>query len=288
MRILITLSLITLTAVATQARDCNVTYAKSDSLKVVNLLNAARKQPASTNLVLHFARKFKGLPYVAHTLEANKREQLIVNLCQLDCTTLVETVVALCLCMKQHRYTFDAYCDNLRRIRYRQGTTPAYETRLHYFTDWVQDNTTMGICTEIQSPTPPFTARQTISLNFMSTHPDKYAALKASPTLVRAIAATERQLTGITVLYIPEDSLNNANDKLLRNTIHDGDIIATTTTIRGLDVQHLGFAVWKPNGLHMLNTSSLRHKVVEDTTLLHDYLKRQKTMTGIRIIRLNL
>lgn len=280
---LFTLCLMAVTTTAA-ARSYGVTYQKSDSLKVVHLLKNASQQPDGTNLVLYFARCFKGTPYVAHTLEINKTERLVVNLRQLDCTTLVENVAALCLCIRQNKLTFNAFCDNLKAIRYRGGANPSYEGRLHYFTDWIQDNTRMGFCREMQSPTPPFSVVQTISVNFMSTHPDKYAMLKANPSLVPLIAETERNINGQTFRYIPEDSI--ANTRLLRNAIHDGDIIATTTTLKGLDIQHLGFAVWKKDGLHMLNASSLHHKVVEEPMLLRTYLRKQKSMTGVRIIRL--
>ena len=118
----------------------------------------------------------------------------------------------------------------------------------------------------------------------MSTYPEKYTMLKANPQFVSLIAETERNLNKHSYKYIPEERIENTT--LLRRTIHDGDIIATTTTLKGLDIQHLGFAVWKKDGLHMLNASSLHHKVVEEPATLYSYLKKQKSMTGVRIVRL--
>ena len=103
----------------------DIQYEKSDSIKVVSLLNSARRQPEGTNIVIYFARQLKGVPYVAHTLEVNKDEQLIINLRQLDCTTYVENVTALTLCVKQKTYTFESFCANLRKIRYRGGCRSA-------------------------------------------------------------------------------------------------------------------------------------------------------------------
>ena len=82
-------------------------YRESDSVKVATLLDEARQQPADTNWMLYFARRLTGIPYVAKTLEVNNEEQLIVNLRQLDCTTYVETVTALSLCMIRTHYTFE-------------------------------------------------------------------------------------------------------------------------------------------------------------------------------------
>jgi hypothetical protein len=74
---------------------------------------------------------------------------------------------------------------------------------------------------------------------------------------------------------------------MLRQTIHDGDIIAITCNKKGLDIAHLGFAVWKKNGLHLLNASQLRKKVVEEPMTLYRYLQKHPSHTGIRIIRIN-
>lgn len=263
-----------------------VDYKPSDSIRVIKLLNDAKKQPESTNYIIYFARKLKGIPYVAHTLEINKKEKLVINLRQLDCTTYVENVVALSMCMNEKKYTFKSFCDNLKKIRYRDESQPHYTQRLHYFTDWIENNTKKGICKEIQSPAPPFTNTQRINVFYMSENPSKYKMLKENPKFIPTIRKTEQNINQKTYRYIPKTEVKNTNT--VRKTIQDGDIIATTTSLKGLDIQHIGFAIWHKDGLHMLNASSLHHKVVEEPMTLYNYLQKQKTMTGIRIIRLNM
>lgn len=262
----------------------DIQYEKEDSLKVVSLLSEAVRMPSGTNYTVFFARKLIGLPYVAHTLEVNDTEKLVVNLRQLDCTTYVENVVALTLCMKNRNYTFDSFCANLQKIRYRNGDAPYYTKRLHYFTDWIEDNTRKGICKEIQSPNPPFSAVQKMNVYYMTTYPEKYKMLKSHRDYIPAIAAAEKQLNSKSYMYIPKNIITNTS--LLRSVIKNGDIIALTTTLKGLDIQHIGFAVWHEDGLHLLNASSLRHKVVEEQMTLYSYLQRQRTMTGVRIVRI--
>jgi hypothetical protein len=262
-----------------------VQYTKADSLKVVGLLESASELSGRANVTVFFARKLLGLPYVAHTLEVNRRERLVVNLRQLDCTTYVENVVALTMCVRQKAYTFNAFCDNLRTIRYRGGSIPHYVKRLHYFTDWIEDNTAKGLCREVQAPVPPFTAVQDINVYYMSTYPEKYKMLKDNPEYVPQIAETEKALNKKSFRYVPKSAVKNTT--LLRSTIKDGDILALTTTLKGLDIQHVGFAVWHDDGLHLLNASSLRRKVVEEPLTLYSYLQRQRTMTGVRVVRLS-
>ena len=83
--------------------------ADTDSLNVTGWLAEARLMPSSTCYPVFFARKFLGVPYVAHTLEVNDKERLVINTRQLDCTTLVENVVALTLCVRNNKYSYQDY-----------------------------------------------------------------------------------------------------------------------------------------------------------------------------------
>jgi len=262
------------------AASAQVTYTRADSLTICKLLKEA-PQKAST---LWFARQFHGIPYVAHTLEVNDQEQLVINARELDCTTLVETVTALTLCVQQEKRKWTDYLQMLRTLRYRQGVLDGYTSRLHYFTDWIIDKQQMGLVSEIQQPNPPFTAVQHIKVGFMSQHPEYYKALKASPSLVKEISQQEQTLTGKTFRFIPKQEVKNT--KLMRKTIKDGDILAITCNKKGLEIAHLGFAVWQKDGLHLLNASQLHHKVVTEPMTLRQYLGKHKTHTGIRVIRI--
>ena len=255
------------------------TYQKADSVKICQLLSQANRETS----VLWLARQFLGVPYVAHTLEINDDERLVVNTRQLDCTTFVETVTALKLCAQADKHGFTDYLNALRQLRYRQGKMAGYTSRLHYFTDWIRDKAEMQLVTDVQQPNPPFSAVQAVQADYMSTHPNAYKALKANAALVPEIRAQEQSLTGMKVRYIPKRAVRN--NALLRRVVKDGDILAITCNKKGLDIAHLGFAVWRKDGLHLLNASMLHKKVVEESMTLYQYLQRHKTHTGIRVVR---
>ena len=258
-----------------------VTYQKADSVTVCSLLAKANTKTST----LWFARQFLGVPYVAHTLELNDKEQLVVNTRELDCTTLVETVTALTLCAQQGKKTWNDYLTTLKTLRYRQGQLDGYTSRLHYFSDWIRDKQSMKIIKEIQSPNPPFTAVQRVNVNYMSTHPTAYKALKAQPELVPVIRQQEQSLNTVKARYIPKSALRRST-KALRQAVHDGDIIAITCNKKGLDIAHLGFAVWKKDGLHLLNASMIHKKVVEEPMTFYQYLQKHPSHTGIRVLRI--
>lgn len=255
-------------------------YTPQDSARAVQLL---AKKPVG-NDVLYYARQFKGVPYVASTLEVADPEQLVVNLRQLDCTTLVETAFALALTRREGRNTFEAYCRNLMRLRYHGGVMNGYLSRLHYFTWWMHDNTDKGIIAEVRD-TQHFTAPIVVDNHYMSRHPDKYKWLKAHPEWVDSIRLMERRYNGPDGTFLPASRTNLTQQRL--KCIHDGDLIAIVTRKDGIDYSHLGFAVWGKDGrLHLLNASSLHHKVVEEPKTLYQYLKEHPSSIGIRLFRL--
>lgn len=288
----IILFLITCTFVLqTKAQSTVPQYTPEDSIRVMNLLQSAEKDAAKdstagqTMLRIGRAIEKMNIPYVAHTLEPNDQERLIINLRELDCTTFVESAMALTLCVRSGRTTFDDYCRILQKIRYWQGRAPQYIRRLHYFTSWIEDNTTMDLVRELQTPNPPFTAVQTVQAHYMTQHVDKYRMLTVNPQDVPMIREMEKRIEGKKYRYIPKQQLYN--NRLLRKTIHDGDIIVIITNIKGLDTQHIGIAAWHADGLHLLNASSIHHRVIEEPMTLRQYLYKHPTMPGIRIVRVN-
>lgn len=257
---------------------------ESDSIKICKLLEESKRYSQADDVVSYFAKKFVGIPYVANTLEVNDEEQLVVNLRQMDCTTYVETVVSLALCVQNGQFTYQDYINALRNLRYRNGVIDGYGSRLHYFSDWIDNNENMGFVKEVQSPNPPFSAIQVLNLDFMSKHPHSYKALRISPYLVEEIRETEINLNGKKMNYIPKSSL--ANTSLLRKVIRNGDILAIVTNVKGLDIAHLGIALWRKDGLHMLHASSKQGRVLEDNNNLRTYLNGNKSFLGIRVLRL--
>ncbi|WP_308270932.1 N-acetylmuramoyl-L-alanine amidase-like domain-containing protein [Prevotella sp.] len=266
-----------------QHNDFAIVSNSEDQKRIETILSKyAKHDTSASSLIIALAREFKGVPYVAKTLENDSIENLVVNTRQLDCTTYVENVLALYLCIKKQKLSFTDYCSYLRQIRYVGGKV-SYPTRQHYFTEWIDENTKDGFVEELQSPNPPFTATQHLRINFMSKHTSLYPMLKNNPELVKPIAQMESRLSGNTYRFIPKASI--ANTKLFRSTIHNGDIIAITTSKAGLDTSHIGIAIWHKDGLHMLNASQIHKKVVEEPMTLYQYMQKHPSQTGIRIVR---
>lgn len=255
---------------------------KADSLRIDSLLNVSLEKSYKTNCerLLFFAKSFIGTPYKGGTLDAGENETLIVCTDSLDCTTYVETVLALYLSSFKDNPGYDDFSESLRYIRYRGGVIDGYASRLHYFSDWASDNEKKGILREVTQEGEHDV--RICSLNYMTTHSNLYRQLKDNDSLVLEISKVEKSWIDYKMPYIPKNVLNSSKDD---SPVEDGDILALTTNVSGLDVLHLGFSLWIDGRLHLLHASSLHGKVIIDTSTIFDYLKNRNKHTGIRVLR---
>lgn len=232
-----------------------------------------------------------GTPYVASTLEPDTLpadpetfiEPLIVNLDSVDCTTFVEYVTAARLAGQKEIVATDSlFLAKLQAIRYRHGKRGNYATRKHYFFEWISDAEQQGLLTDV---TPRLQGSEPFkkAINFMSHHPQSYPQLAKSPALVEEIEKVENLLSAQQVSYIPKAKIHEAYTQLQHL-----DIVTFLTSIAGLDVQHVGF-VWRPDPAktpRLLHASSAKKQVIIDERTIEQYAMSQKTIIGIRVVRL--
>lgn len=275
-----------LCGISAKAASLPVQYTASDSLTVERLLETGRTERGDENRMIYYGKKFLDVPYAAHTLEVGDEEKLVVNLSQMDCTTFVEYVAALSMCDMKGQGSFRDFCDNLTRIRYRNGVIDGYASRLHYFTWWGEDNEKMNIVEEIVSDEAPFTAVQTVQIDYMSSHPSLYKRLRNDTGLIPLIKEYERATNGKQYRYIPKSRLGGTREQLA--SVCSGDIVSIITSKKGLDTSHVGIVVWQDGRLHLMHASSLKKKVVLDSETFYNYSKKQASQLGIRVYRMKL
>lgn len=253
-----------------------------DSLFVDSIIDSASRIDfkSDADKVMFFARSMIGIPYRGGTLDVNENESLVVRTDSVDCTTYVETILAMYLASKAEDDEYSDFKKALTRIRYRDGVIKGYSSRLHYFSDWVTDNEKKGILYEVTSRSNH--SQRHFSINYMTKHSGLYRRLKEDSLSVNEMLCVEEKWKNYDMSYIPKELLKEHHNNI---DICNGDILALTTNIDGLDVLHLGFAVWVDGNIHLLHASSLYGRVVLDPMSLYEYLKDRKKHTGIRVIR---
>ena len=228
-------------------------------------------------VMVAIGQSFLDAPYKANTLDAPGNERLVVDLREFDCVTFVESTLALARCVKLRTTTFDDFRKQLQLIRYRGGNINGYPSRLHYFSDWIDDNVKKGIVKDVAQRLGGAPLHKTI--NFMTTHRSSYRHLSDEDTF-RDIKATEAELSLRQQYYLPKRNIQQVRDEIL-----DGDIIGITTSIDGLDITHTGMACRFRGYLRFLHAPLSAGTIQITKRTIVDYLAIQEKSTGIMIAR---
>ena len=235
-----------------------------------------------SDCILDVARRYLGVPYVAGVLEEAGEELLVIDEQRLDCTTFVELSVAHWMTEHSDTLSFER-C--VQMLRYRDGVVDGYLSRLHYFSDWVAENSRRDIWYELLPEDDSSIWRcDTLALSYMSSHPQSYPYLREKPWAIDSMRTIEQRYSYRPIYYIGKEWLGMSPEDL---PIRDGDILALVTDIEGLDVTHLGFACWRGRNLHMMHASMTHGRVVIDERTLYDYLKERNNCLGVRVVRLD-
>ena len=251
---------------------------KKDSVIFYNLANQFKDKKLSVNeYIVSICEYFSGTPYIASTLETDGYEKLVVNLHEMDCTTFVEYVTALSLCFSENLFDFDDFAKALLKIRYYDGKIDGYPSRLHYFSGWLQNNSKKGIVEIISDSIGNKVFDNKV--NFMTSNPHLYRQL-SDTVLIRQLEITEKEVSSHEMRYITKDNIPQ-----LENSIKDGDIIAFASSIKGLDVSHVGFAVNRAGKIYFMHASSGNKQVEITSVPLDEYLRKLSSVTGILVGR---
>lgn len=257
----------------------------NDTTRITEILTTVLRNDPGTpgERVEAIGRLFLDVPYVAHTLEVDSGmpEVITVNIDELDCTTFVETVAALAKTVGEGRSSWRDFVYNLENLRYRGGEMNGYASRLHYNSDWVVDNSYRG---NLKDATPLFPrfSYATKSINFMTANRDRYTALADSAQYERILNIEN----GYRNHRYPFVKTIDLGSKATKAAFKPGDIVALTSNLKNLDVTHLGIIVINNGEPYLMHASSSIGKVTITEVPLAEFMRRNRNLTGLRVLRL--
>lgn len=216
-------------------------------------------------------------PYVGGTLDGTGREVCTVDMLRLDCVTLFEVSLNMARIMQLGKDSLEDLIEAVTYTRYRDGILSDYTSRLHYTSEWIDNNIKKGVVVDVTSQLGgiPFV----LQLGFMSQNPKYYPALVAEPRYVEVMRSIEQRVNTTSRTIIPRQSIANIESQL-----QDGDIIAIATSKKGLDYSHTGMIVRDGDRARFLHASSTKKKVILDGPI-SEYVGRLESNLGITVLR---
>jgi hypothetical protein len=244
---------------------------------------------------------FVGSPYVPGGLELPGPERLVVNLSTFDCVTFVEHMLVLARLVVDPAFTpsrdqagdggrgeggaavaDDRFRERYRRelaaFRYRHGHADGYESRLHYFTEWMDRGIEGGRLEEVTAQLGGIPDPRPI--HFMTSNPEAYRQLREGPELLPFFREKEARLSGRTRLFVPQGRIAE-----VEAGVRNGDVIAAVSTVEGLDIAHTGLAIWHDGRLHLLHAPLVGDSVEISARPLAERIQGIRGQSGIRVVR---
>ncbi|NND71349.1 MAG: DUF1460 domain-containing protein [Rhodothermales bacterium] len=274
-----------LTSCAGQANDTDKQVAtsvvvKSDTVDAyVQLISSAASVLDSDQFgdaVLQAGLSLENRPYLAGLLDESDSEDLVIRLDGFDCVLLVETALASARAAARGDKSVSGFSHEIETLRYRNGDRRGYGSRLHYFTDWINDNSNRGIVEDITQRLGGVAYEHT--LNFMSANRALYPKISDNDSLLAEIVGLEQKLKAVDFFYIPQANIVDAYPG-----IRSGDVIAITTSVPGLDISHTGIAYVEDGAVGFLHASTSRGVTVAPD--LSTYVNNNAKQTGIMVAR---
>jgi hypothetical protein len=137
-------------------------------------------------------------------------------------------------------------------VRYQSGKI-AFESRNHFFTDWVKFNADL-----VADVTEQIGGENTIKIKkILNLKEDRTYFLDGIPLVQREIK------------YIPSGAIDDS----ITNKLKTGDYIGIYSEKQGLDVSHVGIIIKTGDNIYLRHASSIKKKVLDED--FREYMMRK-------------
>lgn len=251
--------------------------------RILQLLRKYNKQYFCYTDFIHWVfHDFEGVRYGSGGAGC-PADKTLINVTEMNCVTFVENVLAMTMTLQylgenQILYIsdedlFQIFVKHLNFIRYyTDQPTNYWEDRIHYHTDQLRKLAYYGYLFDLgRINGVPYNKE----INYLSRNRSKFPGFR----LWNQIQKIEKELTAYPKYYYPLDMLH-----CYEEIAKDGDIVALTTDIEGLEVSHTGFITVKDGVLYFTHASLKKRKVVVEEPF-RTYLSTRTSITGIMAFR---
>lgn len=225
----------------TASSDSHSTIQARDVQLIRQLIADMRQMKSIGERMKYISGRLLGLPYIANPLigSPGAPEELVTRMDAFDCTTYLQTVLALGLAKSANEFVA-----RLREIRYVDGDVN-YHKRLHYTTDWAQSQVRRGLLTDLTLGEDIIAREKTLSF------------------------LREIEPRRVTMRYYLKPALAYVSRWLI-----DGDLVYFVSSRRDLDIFHVGLIFRNSSQLVIRHARHKRERVLEQP--LEEFFRRSQ------------
>ncbi len=266
------------TSIYAKEPDADTNSKINQKLKLISQFIDQQEPPPSFQEVFVFTVKsFLGTPYEGYGHDPIQTESLEVNVDKVGCVSLMELSLALARVAYCGQHSHNAVYSEIQRMRYRQGEVKGFTSRLHYFSEWLDQAEYQGVVYDLTMSLGGIELQR--DFNFMTSRPYLYPPLSIDSNRIH-LRRIEQELSKRSYPFMPKENVEK-----IENELKNGDLVAIVTDKPGIIISHVAMVTYVNNIPHLTHASSTLKQVVTSKNTISQYLNNQEKRQGIRITR---
>ncbi len=263
-----------------KAHGADATTERNISIKLQQIHKYIAKQavsPSFEEIFLHTVKSFKGTPYEGYGHDPIGPERLIVKTDQLGCVSLIELSLAIARVAYCGDNSPKTVLEEIQKMRYRGGQIMGFPSRLHYFSEWLDQ----AIDNHILADRTMDLGGRTMSkeFNWVTAHKNLYPPVTIKENRL-ALREVEKNLSQKRFPVIPQNEI-----AAIEPLLNEGDLIAIITEKQGIIVSHVGMVTLLGQKRHIFHASSHLKRVGISSYTISNYVHSKNERIGIRVSR---
>lgn len=233
-------------------------HCAQDSMKVVGLLEAAKKGKSFGEKIVGAATFLEGIPR-GKAADNDSIGTLMIRLDSINKRELVYLSLAAAKTASSSTPSLREFEKNLEDISRRKGKDEGFASQFLYGSDWIVDNVYRGNLKEMTEYLENGNNR-TKTLDYVSRHPEEFPALADSLTAEK-VRIVEFGYRSHRIPHLKKQSIGNKNVKEL---MQNGDIIILNSLDTDTDIYDIGIVTMKNGEPFLIHISRENDNVTID------------------------
>lgn len=255
---------------------------EQDTIKVREILTELRSQEGE-DVGMRIARAAEALEGKGKDKDIynDSTASLTLNMNGFTAMSFVNNALALGKVSMSPTGGWRSFGTELTNLACRQGNDKGFPSIMWHVSDWAGDNIYRGNLKEL-TENYDGARSMTISLDYLTTHRDDFAALKNKDNYEN-VRMWEMGFRSHKIPYLPRQAMGN---KEVEEDMRNGDVIALVSDKNGTDRYCIGIVIMRADGPHLIYFDEQKGKVVEEAEPMKRYLNRiAKYIKGFRWFR---
>ncbi|MCH5228643.1 MAG: DUF1460 domain-containing protein [Muribaculaceae bacterium] len=233
-------------------------HCPEDSIKVMEIIEHARKGNTLGEKIVAAAKSMEGIPF-APAADNDSIGTMVLRLDSLNQREFIYIALAAAKTAERSVPTIREFENYLASVSRRKGLDEGFPSQFLYGADWIIDNVYRGNIKEMTEYLDGGSYR-TKTLDYVSRHPEQFPAM-ANPDVADKVKVMEYGYRSHRIPHLKKQSIGN---KTVKELLQNGDIIILSPMDSDFDIYDIGIISIENGEPTLIHMPKEEGKVITD------------------------